>query len=438
MDFRPAVYSIRGPRRIGKTTLIKYLIKRLIEQNIDPKDIIYVSCDSLTSWVDLRDVLRFYARTPGKKYIFIDEASFIPDWSRAIKYTYDVGLLRNYFVLITGSHTMDILRGVERLPGRRGEGVDFVLLPATFGEFVRTVNQKLYSAIVSSDDPIYEMYSHMSTLHDLFEKYLLAGGFPKAQHEAIGLGKVSHSFMMEFITYLKGDALRERLDVNALLLSVRRILETLTVPISWRALANKTGYHHEKIKEHVEFLRAAFAIEYIYPPKQTRNEPIPDTNKNRKIYPLDPFIIYAFHSWIYGTENHSRIIARWLRTPEKRGQLIEAIILRHLIHWTSNNIFSEEIRRDIFYVSAGKREIDFLAIKRDVALAIESKERRRLGYHVALADYILPKKKIIKIMTTPYELKREKEYIKIPTPILLMLLSIDKIETLEKSQLLKT
>lgn len=438
LRFEPSIYSVRGPRRIGKTTLIKYIIKQLIDKGIEPRDIIYASCDSLTSWTELRDILRIYAGKPRKKYIFIDEASFILEWSRAIKYTFDVGFLRDDFVLITGSHAMDILRGVERLPGRRGQGVDFVLLPATFGEFVRTIDNKFYLRIISSDDPVYEMYSNLSTLRSLFEKYLLAGGFPKAQHEVMEAGRVSHNFMMEFITYLKGDALKEKLDVNALLLSARRILETLTIPVSWRTLSNRTGYHHEKIKEHIEFLRMAFAVDYIYPPRQTKNGPIPDTNKNRKIYPLDPFITYTFHSWIYGTENHTKIVERWLRTPEKRGQLIESIILRHLIQWTSNNIFSEEIRRNIFYISTGKREIDFFAVRNNIALAIESKERKRTAYHIALANYIAPDKRTIKIMTTIDEIKKEKNYIKIPTPILLILLSINKIDKIEKTQILDT
>ena len=320
LEFEPAIYSLRGPRRIGKTTLLRYLIKLLINNDINPKDIVYISCDSLSSWTELRDILRFIVSDNKKKYIFIDEASFILEWARAIKYLYDLGRLKKCFVLITGSHAMDIVRGVERLPGRRGVGRDFVLLPATFGEYIRTLDPKLYERITYDEDPLFAMEAKRSQIYRLFEKYLYAGGFPKAQHLALDMGFVSHDFMMEFITYLKGDALRERLDVNVLLAVVRRILETLTVPVSWRSLANKTGYHHEKIRNHVEFLRFAFAVEYIYPPMITKSGLVPDMNRSRKIYPLDPFILYAFYSWVFGTQNYNKICLLYTSpSPRDRG-----------------------------------------------------------------------------------------------------------------------
>lgn len=64
-----------------------------------------------------------------------------------------------------------------------------MLLPATFGEFVKAMNPKLYSTIISSNDPVYEMFSRMSSMRELLEKYLMAGGFPKAQHEVIKFKK---------------------------------------------------------------------------------------------------------------------------------------------------------------------------------------------------------------------------------------------------------
>lgn len=39
---------IVGPRQVGKTTLIKLLIKKLLESNVNPLSIFYCSCDILT------------------------------------------------------------------------------------------------------------------------------------------------------------------------------------------------------------------------------------------------------------------------------------------------------------------------------------------------------------------------------------------------------
>ena len=43
--------------------------------------------------------------------------------------------------MVTGSNTLDVKYGSERLPGRTGKkGKDFVLLPMNFSSFVKLVN----------------------------------------------------------------------------------------------------------------------------------------------------------------------------------------------------------------------------------------------------------------------------------------------------------
>ena len=50
IDFsKDLVYSLRGPRQIGKTTIVKLLIRKLIESGIDPRNILYFSCESIGS-----------------------------------------------------------------------------------------------------------------------------------------------------------------------------------------------------------------------------------------------------------------------------------------------------------------------------------------------------------------------------------------------------
>ena len=54
----------------------------------------------------------------------------------------------NNFILASGSHAIDLLKGVERLVGRSGKyefSPDFVLLPMTFGDYVHAVNPNLYN-----------------------------------------------------------------------------------------------------------------------------------------------------------------------------------------------------------------------------------------------------------------------------------------------------
>src|SRR5439155_3114609 len=82
----------------------------------------------------------------GQRWCFLlDEVSGLRDWQRAIKYLRDnTDAAEDCFVL-TGSSALDIRRGGERLPGRRGPDADLdkLLLPLSFPEFLSATRPEL-------------------------------------------------------------------------------------------------------------------------------------------------------------------------------------------------------------------------------------------------------------------------------------------------------
>jgi len=53
---KDSVYSLRGPRQVGKTTLLKIMIReRLMKKN--PVDICYFTCDLMRSNIELKDTI---------------------------------------------------------------------------------------------------------------------------------------------------------------------------------------------------------------------------------------------------------------------------------------------------------------------------------------------------------------------------------------------
>ena len=60
---RDRVYTLRGPRQVGKTTLLKLLLARLVrEESVDPRAIFYFSCDLLRGPRDLSDLVDTYLK----------------------------------------------------------------------------------------------------------------------------------------------------------------------------------------------------------------------------------------------------------------------------------------------------------------------------------------------------------------------------------------
>lgn len=112
------VYSIRGPRQVGKTTLIKLIIRELLQKK-NEINILYFACDLLKDNLALMDLLETYrtwvsAQNQDRLHIFLDEISSVKDWQKAIKQFVDIYSNKNMTLILTGSHTLDIKNSTER------------------------------------------------------------------------------------------------------------------------------------------------------------------------------------------------------------------------------------------------------------------------------------------------------------------------------------
>ena len=127
------VLSLEGPRRTGKTVLMKQLINRLIEKGVKPKDILFHSFDETP--LDPLKVLKAYETLreeplgAGKPYLFFDEIERLSEWQSFIKMVYDS--YPNIKMVISGS-TLCTSRK-ESLAGRM---LSFIILPLSFPEYL--------------------------------------------------------------------------------------------------------------------------------------------------------------------------------------------------------------------------------------------------------------------------------------------------------------
>ena len=75
---------LSGARRVGKTTIMYQMIESLINEGIDPKNILYITFDNpIVKFVSVETVLSVYESlypVEGTKYIFFDEIQYTEHW----------------------------------------------------------------------------------------------------------------------------------------------------------------------------------------------------------------------------------------------------------------------------------------------------------------------------------------------------------------------
>ncbi len=83
-DFnQDAVYTLRGPRQVGKTTLTKMIIRDLLKSGVSPMAILYYSCDLIPGAEEVFQLIRQYHEFSQplkfkRRYVFLDEISLVP------------------------------------------------------------------------------------------------------------------------------------------------------------------------------------------------------------------------------------------------------------------------------------------------------------------------------------------------------------------------
>jgi predicted AAA+ superfamily ATPase len=122
---------LRGPRRVGKTVLLRQVIEQLLGQGVGPTRILYVPFDELPAmrgiaepvlaiarWFEeqiLKSSFNESVRRHERVFLFFDEVQNLDAWAPQIK-----NLVDNHTVsvLVTGSSSLRIEAGRDSLAGR--------------------------------------------------------------------------------------------------------------------------------------------------------------------------------------------------------------------------------------------------------------------------------------------------------------------------------
>jgi hypothetical protein len=286
---KAAIHVLRGPRQVGKTTDLKLLVARALAEGHDARSIVYLTLDLLEGQplAELADTItraKALAKHPGSSIVLLDEVTGVPRWQTAVKAVWDDGTIGDDVVVCTGSSAIDLQEGAaERLPGRRGAGRDYLVLPQTFAAFAHAVNSdipvsaSLTVADLCSEDGealLRDMRVYARVLKDALSLYLKFGGLPAAVAEA-ATGAVDPSEPVKRVLYdsLLKEVQRRGASIPAAHALLERVLRSLGSRTDWSRMAremdvplgNRRGAtSHHTLRDYIELLAGGYFLFILY------------------------------------------------------------------------------------------------------------------------------------------------------------------------------
>jgi predicted AAA+ superfamily ATPase len=272
-------HTLRGPRQVGKTTTVKRLLQRLLTQEHATTRVLYFTCDLVDSYRELVTAVKrakqIHPKPDGPWHVFLDEVSAVPDWQRAIKYLWDQGVTRNDFLLLTGSSARDVRTGSEQLPGRRGDGEDFLQLPMSFRDFCILCEGITLPPSLSVHELITpsgrtaaaSAYANFDALVRAYEQYARIGGYPAAiqDYTTQPTRSIQPATLRALWDVVAGDVSAQRRDRSAALKLMEEVSVCLGNPIAWAKASTAMGLKdREAARDYTEMLADNFLLLPIY------------------------------------------------------------------------------------------------------------------------------------------------------------------------------
>jgi uncharacterized protein len=306
-DLQPGgLYTLSGPRRIGKSLEMRRAIERLIDDGVPGRNILYSSCDGFS----LQDLCRMFRAgesltrgVQGSRWWFVDEITAVGvGWSSIVKDLRDDTSLRGDCVVLTGSSSRELREATKNFAGRRGaaaERSDRLLMPVPFRDYCRLIGVSglpeigplapggMLSAVARA--AVAELSFWVNDLVDAWELYLRCGGFPRAIGDLLRTGDVTDGFVQDLWDVIRGDAIRVTSLGDADLLNLlARIADGISSPLNASAIGRDVGLgSHHSVNDRINDLAFAFQTWRCH---QTDPQGRPSTGAQRKVYFVDPLI----------------------------------------------------------------------------------------------------------------------------------------------------
>ncbi|MHA1292780.1 MAG: ATP-binding protein [Promethearchaeota archaeon] len=319
-----SILVIQGPRRSGKTVLLKLLIKSMME-SINKNFILYVNLEdyrlvpyySLELLEKIYEVFREYINPKNEVYYIIDEIQNIDGFEHFLRTKYDNEEKIKF--IITGSNSKLLSKELASL--LTGRTLTFEIFPFSFKEYLN------YQKIQVEDNSYYALESKRHEFKHLFNNYCNYGAIPEYLDNPV------KERLEEYFENVILKDIVERYNLrNAKLIKQLGIylLSNASSLTSYNSLSKTFDVSINTIKEYISYLEAAYLFFSVskFSFSYKKHVTVPS-----KVYCIDNGLINLVS----------------FKFIENRGKLFENLVFLEL----------KRNKKEIYYHS-DKKECDFI------------------------------------------------------------------------------
>lgn len=252
---------LMGPRRVGKTVLIRHAVRVLLDRGVRPERILYVSVDHpLFNGLGLADFLSAWAEATGlsiegeETFVFFDEIQYLREWERHLKALVD----GHPSVRFVASGSAAAALKLKSLESGAGRFTDFLLPPLTFSEYLSLTGAGHEGPGSTAD---------LEALNRRFVAYVNFGGYPEVA--------LSPEIQADPGRFVKADIIDKVLlrdlptlygieDVQELNALFTTLAFNSANEVSLEALSKKSGVAKNTLRKYIEYLEAAFLLKVVH------------------------------------------------------------------------------------------------------------------------------------------------------------------------------
>ena len=383
---RKQIEIILGGRRVGKTTILKQLVKMAFNKGFAPFEVFYLTLDhprfsDCSILEHLKNFRKFHLHGRDKKIlVFLDEIQENRYWEKELKTVYD---LENVKFFCTGSTSYLLESQGGKLTGRQ---ILTTVYPLDFNESLLFKQARL---------SLSEEYKY----EKLVEDYLITGGYPESilmpgkEYLQNLLDDVIARYIVKLFQIRKVYLLKDLLQLISASVGSR---------ISYNKLANVLKISVDTIKEYVSCFETTFMVKSVEKWSHSYNEKIYNA---KKLYLLDTGIKTV------------------LTGDEDFGAKAENVVFLHFLRNKIDCGYFAESEREVDFVIGGYKK--YLPVEVKYQSSIDWADRKFSGMKLFLKRYPKTSKALVISKDKEAEFKENGVVIKV-MPLWKFLLSNPK------------